>query len=58
VFTRQLVVGEGVDIDRIAADYRDGVLTVTLPVAEAAKPRRINVGRGETHRVIEAEKQQ
>jgi HSP20 family protein len=58
VFSRQLVVGEGVDIDRIAADYRDGVLTVTLPVAETAKPRRISVGRGETHRVIEAEHQE
>ncbi|GAA0517691.1 18 kDa antigen [Saccharopolyspora subtropica] len=45
-FSRQLMMGEGVDMSGIAADYKDGVLTVTVPVAEEAKPRRIEVGRG------------
>lgn len=36
-------LGEDVDAGRIVADYRDGVLTVTLPKAERARPRRIQV---------------
>ena len=43
-FSRRLSLGDGLDLDNISADYTDGVLTVTLPVAEAAKPRRIEVG--------------
>ena len=42
-FARQLTVGRGLALDRIEADYRDGVLTLTVPVAEEAKPRRIEV---------------
>lgn len=42
-FVRQLTLGAGVDIDRIEATYTDGVLTLRLPVAEAAKPRQIQV---------------
>jgi HSP20 family protein len=42
-FTRQLLVGESLDTDRLAADYDQGVLTVRIPVAEAAKPRRVQV---------------
>ena len=42
-FARQLTLGYGVALDRIAADYRDGVLTLTIPVAEEAKPRKISV---------------
>ncbi|HWG98492.1 MAG TPA: Hsp20/alpha crystallin family protein [Pilimelia sp.] len=45
-FQRQLTLGEGLDVDRINATYQDGVLTITIPVAERAKPRRIEVGRG------------
>lgn len=45
-FVRQLTIGNGVDLDGITADYVDGVLTLTLPVAEAAKPRTIQVNRG------------
>ena len=43
VFARQLTLGPGVDTAHIDASYTDGVLTVTLPVAEEAKPRRIEV---------------
>jgi HSP20 family protein len=41
--TRRLRVPEWVDVDRVSADYTDGVLTITLPIAEQAKPRRISV---------------
>src|SRR5215475_12837220 len=42
-FTRQLVLGTGLDLSNIAATYDAGVLTVTIPVAETAKPRRIQI---------------
>lgn len=45
-FSRQLSLGNGLDLDNISANYTDGVLTVTLPVAEKAKPRQIKVGHG------------
>jgi len=41
--TRRLRVPEWVDAGRVTADYADGVLTVALPVAEQAKPRRIDI---------------
>lgn len=43
-FARQFFLGEGLDADRIEAGYDHGVLTVTIPVAEQAKPRKISVG--------------
>jgi len=42
-FQRQLLLGDGLDADRMHATYEHGVLTVTIPVAEKAKPRRIDV---------------
>ncbi len=45
-FARQLTLGDGVDLDRIEASYTNGVLTLTLPVAEAAKPRKIAISTG------------
>jgi HSP20 family protein len=47
VFSRQLVLGENLDTDRIEASYTEGVLRLRIPVAEKAKPRKITVGRGE-----------
>ncbi|HEY2950176.1 MAG TPA: HSP20 family small heat-shock protein [Micromonosporaceae bacterium] len=44
-YRRQLVLGDGLAVDDIQADYSDGVLTLTIPVAEQAKPRRIEVSR-------------
>jgi HSP20 family protein len=44
-FARQLTLGNGVMIDGIQASYTDGVLAVTLPVAEQARPRKIEVAR-------------
>lgn len=40
---RQLSLGPGIDSSRISADYRDGVLELTIPVAEESKPRKITV---------------
>ena len=42
-YARQLTVGRGLALDAITASYSDGVLTLTIPVAEEAKPRRIEV---------------
>jgi HSP20 family protein len=54
-FTRQLFLGEGLDPDRIEAHYDTGVLTVTVPVAEQAKPRKLNITAGSPGRpAIEA----
>ena len=42
-YARQLTLGNRVALDRIQADYQDGVLSLTIPVAEEARPRKINV---------------
>src|SRR5919199_1605323 len=42
-YSRQLFLGDTLDPDRIEARYEHGVLTLTIPVAEAAKPRRVQV---------------
>ncbi|GAA2107140.1 Hsp20/alpha crystallin family protein [Brevibacterium salitolerans] len=42
-FARQLTLGNRVAVDKITADYSDGVLTLTIPVADEAKPRKIAV---------------
>ena len=62
-YSRQLVLGDGLAVDDIKAEYRDGVLTLTIPVAEQAKPRKIEILRGESaaigahegHKVISGE---
>ena len=43
VFSRQLVLGDNLDLDRIQASYDSGVLRLLVPVAERAKPRKIEV---------------
>ncbi len=50
VFSRQLFLGEALDTDRITADYEAGVLTLRIPVAEKAKPRRIEVAGTDAER--------
>ena len=45
-FSRQLRLGSTIDTETIAASYEDGVLTLTLPVSERAKPRQVQVSRG------------
>jgi HSP20 family protein len=48
MFSRQLVLGDNLDLERIEARYDGGVLRLSIPVAERAKPRRIEItGSGE-----------
>ncbi|HEX3930489.1 MAG TPA: Hsp20 family protein [Nocardioides sp.] len=54
MFSRQLVLGDNLDLDRIEARYEAGVLRLSIPVAERAKPRRIQVGGAEEPAAIEA----
>lgn len=45
-FSRQLVLGDNLDLDAVQADYDSGVLKLRIPVAEKAKPRKIEVSSG------------
>ena len=49
MFSPQLVLGENLDLDRIEAAYRDGLLRLHIPVAGWAKPRKIAIDRDLTH---------
>ena len=57
VFSRQLVLGDNLDLERISAAYSDGVLRLTVPVAESAKPRKITIDVNGSSRMIECEPQ-
>lgn len=46
-FTRQLFLGDTLDTERIEADYSAGVLSLTIPVHEAGKPRKVEITRGD-----------
>ena len=46
-FSRQLFLGDTLDTDHIEANYRDGVLTLRLPITEKAKPRRVPIQASE-----------
>jgi HSP20 family protein len=54
VFSRQLVLGDNLDTDQIAASYDGGVLRLRIPAAEKAKPRKIAIGHSNGHKVINA----
>jgi HSP20 family protein len=54
VFSRQLFLGETLDADRLTAQYDAGVLTVRIPVAEKAKPRKVEISAGSSAREINA----
>lgn len=45
-FNRQLFLGDSLDAERISANYDQGVLTLHIPVAERAKPRKVEVSAG------------
>ena len=53
-FSRQLFLGEGLDTDHVEAGYEQGVLTVTIPVAEQAKPRKVEISSGGGAKQIES----
>lgn len=46
-FSRRLYLGETADADNVEADYHDGVLTVRVPLAEKARPRKVEIRTGE-----------
>jgi HSP20 family protein len=50
VFSRQLFLGDTLDSDSVAAEYEAGVLTLRIPVAEKAKPRKITITAGDSDR--------
>lgn len=52
--SRSFQLGENLDPEGLEADYAYGVLKVTVPVAESAKPRKISVGAGSEHNAVEA----
>jgi len=55
VFSRQLILGDNLDTEHIAASYDSGVLTLQIPVAEQAKPRKISLAsKGEGRQAIDA----
>lgn len=54
-FSRQLFLGETLDADRLEAQYTDGVLTLRVPIAEKAKPRRVPIGVSNGHNAIDAD---
>jgi HSP20 family protein len=50
-FTRQVFLGDTLDAENIDADYTAGVLTLSIPVHEAAKPRRVKISSQDTKQV-------
>jgi HSP20 family protein len=50
VFSRQLFLGDTLDTDQLSASYEAGVLTLTIPIAEKAKPRKVEITGGGTDR--------
>ncbi|GAA3506907.1 Hsp20/alpha crystallin family protein [Streptomyces showdoensis] len=52
VFSRQIMLADTLDTERIAADYEAGVLTLRIPIAERAKPRKISIGVGSNRKEI------
>ncbi len=48
LFSRQLILGDTLDTENVLAGYQDGVLTLRIPVAEKAKPRKIRITGSET----------
>ena len=54
VFSRQLFLGDTLDADHVEATYNDGVLTLRIPIAEKAKPRKIEITGGSAPKQIHA----
>jgi HSP20 family protein len=52
-FTRQVFLGETLDPDHLSADYAAGVLTLSIPVRESAKPRKIEVTSNERREALD-----
>jgi HSP20 family protein len=53
-FTRQLFLGETLDTERLEANYNAGVLVLTIPVHEAAKPRKVAITSSDSNKQLAA----
>lgn len=53
-YVRRVFLGEALDIDQLKAQYDNGVLSVVIPVAESAKPRKVEITAGNGRKAIEA----
>ena len=53
-FSRQLFLGDNLDVEHVAAQYQDGVLTLRIPVAEKAKPRKLAIQTNGSHPALDA----
>ena len=54
VFSRQLILGDNLDTESVGASYSSGVLTVRIPVAEQAKPRKIQISHEADRQAIDS----
>lgn len=54
IFSRQLFLGDTLDADQLTADYTAGVLTLEIPIAEKAKPRKVEITGGADRKEIYA----
>jgi len=54
VFSRQLILGDTLDTENVGASFEAGVLTVRIPVAEQAKPRKIQISSDRDRQAINA----
>jgi HSP20 family protein len=52
VFSRQLILGDNLDIDKVEAGYDGGVLRLRIPVAERAKPRKIEIAQSDSQQKV------
>ncbi|MFE9928809.1 Hsp20/alpha crystallin family protein [Streptomyces sp. NPDC005533] len=52
VFSRQIMLADTLDTERIQADYDAGVLTLRIPIAERAKPRKVSISAGSGRKQI------
>ncbi len=53
-YSRQVQLGERLDPEGVQANYEHGVLTVTIPIKEEAKPRQVSINAGEGRQAISA----
>ena len=53
--SRRVMLGETLDVDHVDAEYNDGVLTLRIPLRESAKPRQVEVRRGDDTAAITVE---
>jgi HSP20 family protein len=54
-FVRRVLLGDALDVDNLKAHYENGVLTVVIPVAESARPRKVEITEGEKPKALKAE---